>query len=442
MKWIIILIFLFFSCVGVFAQSVNLEQARELALASSRSLLRYEMSIRSSVLDERNQLYSMLPQVSAEYRASMYYLRDWDFINPIETFSSGAAFSITQIIFQGGKSFLQKAISSIATESVRKDAKAEYFNVLDMIDNVYYAVLEAKAALEAEESSLQAALLGLTIAEIRQQSGMINQGDFLKALAEKEARENSRNQARRNLALNMTRFKTLTGINENVELEYIDFSSYDDTILNLAGISDEDADSLYEKLWDILIRDNPSLAKAALNNQRAEKSYTLSRRDFAPTISATIFSTDVNFLYPDRFNSSNHGGVTIRGSIPIDFWVLSNRMEKSRIARDSAVIDYENSVSSLELELGNALTNAFTQAGSVLSLRRSLEYTEKHFEFVMERYRLGQSSVSDLNEATSLFISSRNNLNRASYSFLQSLSRLRSMCALDDEDRLLEILIM
>jgi len=58
----------------------------------------------------------------------------------------------------------------------------------------------------------------------------------------------------------------------------------------------------------------------------------------------------------------------------------------------------------------------------------------------MERYRLSQSSVSDLNDAISLFISARNNLNRASYSFLQSISHIRSLCALDDEQRLIKVL--
>ena len=299
--------------------------------------------------------------------------------------------------------------------------------MLDSADNAYYAVLEASAALEAEEASLQAAVLGLSIAEVRQQSGMINQGDYLKALADKETRENSRNQARRNLSLNKTKFRNITGINENIEPEQIDFSSYEKVIVHLAGISDEGAEKLFEAFWNILAKENPSLAKASLGNQRAEKNHTLTTRDLSPTISATIFSSDFNFLSSSGFNSSSYGGVSIRGSIPVDFWVLTNRMEKSAIARDSAAIDYINAVSSLEQDLRNALSNAYAQAGTVLSSRRTLEYTERHFAFVMERYRLGQGSVSDLSDATSLFINSRNNLNRASYSFLQSLSRLRSL---------------
>jgi outer membrane protein TolC len=423
----------------VFSQTIDLEQARTLALANSKTLARYELAIRSSVLDEKNQLYSMLPSVSANYNASANYLRNWEFLNPLDAYTSGVSFSVTQIIFQGGKGFLNKAISGISTESVRKDALAEYFNTLDSADNAYYAVLEAASALEAEEVSLQTAVLALSIAEVRRSSGMINQGDYLKALADKEARENSRNQARRNLSLSMTKFKTITGL-QTAELDPIDFTMYEDILSRLALITDEEADELFVHFWNIMAADNPSLAKAALGNKRAEMNYTLTKRDYAPTISATIFSSEFGYSSAGGFNSSSNGGFTIKGTIPVDFWVLGNRLEKSKIARDTEAINFTNTQNSLEQELLNALSNVFTQAGSVLSLRRSLEYTEPHFNYVMERYRLSQSSVSDLNDATSLFISARNNLNRASYSFLQSLSRIRSLCALDEEQRLLKIL--
>ncbi|GBU27137.1 hypothetical protein R84B8_00662 [Treponema sp. R8-4-B8] len=439
MKKIAVIILFLLANKNAFSQTVNLEQARTLALANSSSLARYESAIRSSILDEKNQLYSMLPQISADYRATMSYLRNWEFINPIDAFTSGVSFSITQIIFQGGKSFINKAISGIATESVRKDAQAEYFNTLDSADNAYYAVLEAAAALEAEEVSLQTAVLTLSIAEVRQSSGMINRGDYLKALADKEARENSRNQARRNLALCMAKFKTITGA-QTAQLAPIEFSTYEDALAYLSAITDEKADALYAYFWNIMASDNPSLAKAALGNKRAEMNYKLSQRDYAPTISATIFSSEFGYSVANGFNSSSNGGISINGRIPVDFWVLGNRLEKSKIARDTEAVNYANTQISLEQELLTALSNVFTQAGSVISLRRSLEYTESHFNYVMERYRLSQSSVADLNDATSLFISARNSLNRATYSFLQSISRIRSLCAMDDEGHLLNIL--
>jgi outer membrane protein len=441
MKRELILFILFITAgFGLFAQTLNLEQARALGLANSRSLARYELSIRSSILDEKNQLYSMLPSVSAGYNASADYLKDWEFINPVDTFTAGASFSITQIIFQGGKSFIQKAISAISIESVRIDALSEYFNVLDSVDNAYYAALEAAASLEAEKSSLESANMALSIAKIRQESGMINQGDYLKALSDAESRENSYNQTRRNLILSLAKLKTLTGISGTVDLAPVDFSAYEDILARLAVISDEDADVLYEEFHKKVIASNPAFAKSLLNSKMAEKSHTLSKRDYAPVISATIFGTGLNYSTANGFSNSSNGGVSIRGTIPVDFWLLNNKLEKSKLALESAAMDYKNTELSLETELQTALLSAFSQAGSVLSARRSLEYTEKHYQFILERYRLLQSSVSDLGDASSLFINSRNSSISGSYGFLRSLSRLRSLTALDDEKKLIAML--
>jgi len=439
----LILILIFFIAGAVlFAQTINLEQARILALANSRSLASFEMSMRNSIIDERNQLYTMLPQISAGYSASFDFLRNWEFVSPIDTFQANLNFSITQVLFQGGKSFLQRTISSISTESVRRSALAEYFNVLDSIDNAYYAVLEATAALEAAESSLQSAELSLAIAEIRAQTGIINQGEYLRALAAKESQENSRNQARRNLTLNMTRFRNLTGARDQVfELEQINFDAYEELLHKLAGISDEEFERLYANFWSLIAVSNPSIARAALSSQRAELNLTNTKRDYAPTINMTVFSTGINYNTINGFNTTGSGGVTIRGTIPLDFWVMADRVEKSTIARDTALLDFINVESSLEQELLSTLSNLFTQAGSILSSRRSLEYNDRNHEFYMARYRLSQSSVSELNDASSSLIISRNNLNRASYDFLRSLSRLRSMCALDDEEKLIGILL-
>jgi len=429
-----------FAFVGVFAQTLNLEQARTLALANSRSLARYEISIRSSILDEKNQLYSMLPSVSAGVSASAEYLRNWEFLNPVDTFTAGASFSVTQVIFQGGKSFIQKAISAIAVESVRIDALSEYFNVLDSIDSAYYAALEASASLEAEKSSLESAKMAFSIANIRRESGMINQGDYLKALSDVESRENSFNQARRNLALSMTKFKILAGISGAVELEPVDFSEYEGILARLAVISDEDASALQEDFLVKVRTSNPSFAKSTLNSKLAEKNNTLTIRDYAPVITATIFGTGLNYSTANGFSTTSNGGFSIRGTIPVDFWLLNNKLEKNKLALESAAVDYKNAEVSLETELQTALLNLYSQAGSVLSARRSLDYTEKHYQFILERYRLSQSSVSDLTDASTLYINSRNNQISGTYNFLRSLSRLRSLTALDDEKKLLEML--
>jgi outer membrane protein TolC len=311
--------------------------------------------------------------------------------------------------------------------------------VLDSADNAYYAVLEAMAVLEAEESSLQTALTSLSIAEVRHATGMINQGDYLMAMADKETRENSRNQARRNLALNAMKLRALTGLAELPELRQIDFTGYEEMIMRFGIISDNEAGLLYGELWKYIVSTNPSLAKAGLAGQIAEKNISMAQRGYSPSLSAS-FSTGLNYS-PNSGMELSGGRLSLNLSVPVEFWVTANSIEKTKIARDSAALDYKSAEINLQTELQSALLNAFSYAGSVINTGLSLAYSERHFEYVMERYRLSQSSITDLNEASTMLINSRNNLIRARYGFLQSLSKLRSLGVFTEEEKLNEILM-
>jgi len=424
------------------AQTIGIEEVRTLALANSRSLAKYNLTIANTLLDEKSRVFSNLPSLKLEANASMNIWNQKGIVeNPPSTLDAGVSFSVshTQKIFDGGKANIQKAINAIASESSRNDALAEYFSVLDSADNAYYAVLEAMATLQAEESSLQTALTSLSIAEVRQASGMINQGDYLKAMADKETRENSRNQAKRNLTLNMMKLKAIIGLDDLPELQQIDFSGYEELISRLGNMSDNDADSLYGELWKTIVSSNPSLSRSALANQRAANNLSLAQSAYLPTLSASL-SAGLNYSLKNGIEPSG-GKLSINLSIPVDYWVLSNNVEKSKNARDSAALDYIGAEITLGTDLQSALISVFTYAGSVTHTGLSLAYAERHFDYVMERYRLSQSSIGDLNEASTLLINSRNNLTKARYGFLQSLSRLRSLGAFQDEDKLLQILM-
>ncbi|MDR1588391.1 MAG: TolC family protein [Treponema sp.] len=441
-RFVLLSLALLFS-FSVFAEGENLslEQARALALSNSRSLAKYGLAVRSGVLDERSQLYANLPSLSLGASASvnLWNAEGTPQENLLDTFNAGASVSVSQKIFEGGKSLVLRAINSINTEMARKDALAEYFNVLASADSAYYAVLEAAANLEETEAAMETAVLSLSIAEVRQQSGMIGPGDYLKALADKEARETSRNQARRNLALNAAKLKSLTGFGETPRPSPVDFDAYEETIRRLAAIGDEETEAMYAEFRAVLAARNPSLAKAGLAGTRAEKNLSLTKRDYSPSLSAS-FSTGIGYTPPNGVET-NSGRLSLSGSIPLDYWVTAANVEKSRIARDSAALDYLDAESSLETELQSALLDAIAQAGSVVSSRRAWEYAEKHFEYIMELYRLSHNSVSELSDASALLSTSRGQHIRAQYGFLGALSGLRSLGAIEDEEELIKLLL-
>ena len=425
-----------------FAQGepLSLERARELALLNSRSLARYNLAIQSSLLNEKTQRYQDLPSFSLGASASTsLWTKDGvpqDLMK--NTFSAGASFGVSQRLWNGGKNSVLKAINSLGTEISRQDALAEYHAVLNSADTCYYAVLEAAAALEASESSLETASLSLTMAEIRRQSGMINDAAYLQALAEKAGRETARNQSRRDLAVAGLRLKDLLGLDETPALQAVDFDSREGLILLLSNSDDRGIDNLFSVLWKQIQARNPSMIKAALGSERSEKNVGLAKRDYSPTLSASL-STGLNYTIDNGLEPSG-GRLSLSASFPIDVWVTAANVEKQKIARDQAALDYRGAVSSLDMELRTLLLDLISQAGQILSSRRALDYALKHFDQVLELYRLSRNSPSELSDAETLVRNNRNQLSRSQYAFLTSLSKIRSIGVFDAEEEIIALI--
>ncbi|MCL2213988.1 MAG: TolC family protein [Treponema sp.] len=428
-----------------YAQTViDIDTARLLGLTNSKDIAGSDASVRTALLNERSQLYSMLPQVSAGYSASANFLQSSEFVNPVDSFRAGVSLSLNYSIQTGGNDFISMSINKIKTDIERINSLSTYYKVLESIDSAYYSVLRAAAAFESAESSLRAANLALEIATVRFNNGIINQIDYLEAQANRESSENTYNQNRRSLTLSMITLKDLIGVQGDIILEPVNFSIYDDVLRRLAVISNEEADVLYSSLWNAMLANNPSLKTAALNTQVAEMNYTNFFRSYAPTLSIGVnfgdilsYSTNNGFSGPDKFN----GSISLRGTIPIDFWNQSIKIENQKRTLDNSSNSFANTLNDSQKNLLSNLYDVLSQAGSVLSSRRSLEIAQNRYDYQMERYRLSQSSVKDVGDASISLMNSQNNLNNANYTFLQRLSTLRSLCALDDEERLINILL-
>jgi outer membrane protein TolC len=421
-------------------ETLSLEKARELALSNSRSLAKYRLAVQGSALDEKTQGYAGLPSLSAGLSASATIWTGEGVTQDMlkDSFRAGANIGVSQQLWDGGKNSLLKAINSIATGMARQDALAEYFSVLDAADTAYYTVLEAAAALAAAESSLETGVLGLSVAEIRLANNMISQADYLQAQAEKESRETSRSQARRDLSLGRTKLKALTGLAEIPELEPADFEGREKLLRTLADLDDDGIDRLYALLWKQVGERNPGLVKAGLNSTRAEKNVSLAARDYSPTVSASA-SAGLGYDIAGDFNPSP-GSLSLNVNIPLDFHVTAANVAKRRIALEQAALDYRSTEVSLDLEIQSTLLNLVSQAGQTLSSRRALDYADKRLEYVAELYRLSQNSPSELSDAQALVSANRNQLIRAQYGFLRGLSAIRSLGLFDSEDEI-EILI-
>jgi outer membrane protein TolC len=442
MKRILLTLTFFISSIYfIGAETLTLDQARILALANSRSLAKYNLTIQTNRLTERSEFYDKLPKLSLTASTGLTFLNADGIVKEVtaETLNPSVNLGVSkEILFQGGKSLVQKAIDSIDAEVTRKEAQAVYYTVLDEVDSAYYSLLKAAASLESAESALRTVELSLSTAEVRSANGMMSPGDYLQAQYQKEVKENARNQAARTLLLEGVKMRNLTGLKEAPVPEAIDFAACEELIQRLAVLTDAEADALYTGLLKTVAVNNPALAKAILANQKAEKNVTLAKRDYSPSLTIGL-SAGVGYSAVQGFAPT--GKVTLSGNIPLDFWVKANNVAQKRVLQDQTALAYLDAEEELELNLQTALLGLISDAGTVLSSRRAFEYAEKHFAYVMELFRLSQNSVSDLSEASDQMSSNRNQLISSQYGFLLSLSKLRSLGAFADEDVLTGLLL-
>ena len=429
---------------AVFAQeTLSLQRARELALQNSRSLARTSLAVQSSLLNEKTQRYSQWPSLSMSASASVNLWTKEGFPQNMLRDSFNASISIGSLsvkIWDGGKYSINKTINSIATEMSRQDALAEYYSVLSSADSAYYTVLEAAASLEAAESSLATAELSLSMAEIRHANGMINDASYLQVLSEKASRETSRNQSRRDLALAQLRFRELLGINYTPVLQPVELDSLEELINVLANVNDNDFENLFTVFRREIQARNPSYIKAALSSERTYRNLNLAERDYSPTFGASLSMPGLSYTVNKGFEFSSGGRFSLSASIPLDFWVIAANVQKQKISQQQAALDFRSATSSLDIEISTLILDLVSQAGQIVSSRRALDYAQKHFDQVFELYRLSRYSPSELSDAETMVRNNRNSFNRARYSFLSGMSKIRSAGVFDTEEQVVELI--
>jgi outer membrane protein len=433
-----IALMIFAVCTSAFAQeTLSLEDVRNLVLSNSRALAKINLSIQSSQLTEDAKLFDYLPSISLGASASTSL---WGNQSMKESFDAGVNLTINEnvVIWNGGRNTVLNQIDNIAAEMTRKEALSEYYSVLDSADQAYYTVLLAQASLASAELSLENSALALSIAEIHRESGMLNIADLLQAQADHESKKASLNQAKRDLSLALTKLKSITRMSEIPNLQAVDFSRYESLIQEFSLLTDDDIQNLYAKLWKILSANNPSFSRAALTLQRSDHNVSLAEKEYFPSVSASL-STGLGYSYQNGFNVSD-GRISLSASIPLDFWVTNNNVQNRKIAQQQSVLDYEDTMDSFDLSIQTGILDCISQAETVISSQKALEYAEKHYESVFELYRLSQNSVSELSSASSLVNSNRNQLIRAQYNFLSCLSVIRSLGAFDSDQKVIDFL--
>jgi len=209
-------------------------------------------------------------------------------------------------------------------------------------------------------------------------------------------------------------------------------------ITRLAVYSDSDTAKFIDNLTSIVLANNPDLAKAALTSTKSEKAVSLAVVEYFPTVSASV-TGGVNYTVPDGVSSPS-AKVSLTASVPLDAWKTGVSVASSKLAQKQSALSLSDSRQTVGISLQTAVYDCISEAQSVVSSAKALEYAQKHYENVLALYRLNSASTSNLSDASSLVSTNTTNLISARYNFLSGLSAIKALSALDNDAKVLDLI--
>lgn len=415
--------------------SMSLAEARELALSKSKSLKQALLAVDASLLEEKSDRYGTLPDASVAVKGAFDYAGASS-LALADSAAVSATLSVSQTLYDGGANAILLAIDKLATKSARQEARAAYFSALLAVDQAYYGVLEARAALDAAESDLAASKAHQDITQAKFDSGMVIKASVMEAQAETASKETALSQARKSLAVATSSLKSLTGNgSQPAEIEQATYQSAMDRLMEM---SETDAAAMVAALSETAAANNPDLAAASIAADAAAKEIEQARAGNSPTIAAA-WSHTASYSAASGFDPASGGALTLSLSIPLDFLSVNAAVQSKSVAAAKSALASQSAAETLMLEIESDLYGLVSSASSVSSSAKALEYAESNYAAKLELFKLSRASSSDLSDAQLLVSSSRSALISARYTFLKGLSALRCLVGMEEEGLFLSL---
>jgi adhesin transport system outer membrane protein len=418
--------------------ALTLQQARALALTRSATLRGAALAVDAASLAAQAQGYAALPSISASAGGSYGY--ELDATRSASPWSGSAKIAATQTLFDGGRTSELVKKYGFATEAARESLRSTRISLLGQVDAAFFAVLGARASVDAATSDLDSAKLRQTIAQAKIDAGSLSKSAYLQTQADTAGYETSLLLAKKALDSAKAKLASLTGRSAATALEPVDFSAYDGLLAKLSALDGAAIDRLAADIVAIAKANSPALSGYALSIRQASSGVAIAKAAFAPTVAAG-FSQGLSLAQDPitgKLGQTYPGSVSLTASMSLDLWNTKNALASAEVASAEASLSAGQGETDLELGVVQALYEWISSAASIGSAAKALDYAQSNYDNVLERFKLSSATTSDLSAAEALVSTDRTALIAARYGFLSNLSTLGGLAGLEDATKLTE----
>jgi len=394
---------------------ISLAEALDIALINNPGTKQTWAAARVSAAEYGRSLSDdfVLADVSAQYqrmRTTFFVLGQREVLHQT---IAGASLNLSYLVLDFGQ---VRYTSYAALESLFNadwTHNREIQNVIQMVMNDYYDYLYQKELLKARRSDVDNAQVTLdaTLAALR--TGMADVSDQVQATTTLKQNQLTVVQQKQNLHNAYTRFINNLGIPPNLKIAFTDYPETIETF---------DVESLDELIL-VAMQSRPDLIAAEAKVKSQENLLTASERLYLPTVS-TDFSIGRNY-FGQGFNDGYNFDFIASLSFPLfQGFFIKNTVKEAKADLKFAQAELDETRLNVLQDVTNYREDVILAREALVYAREFLDSAKIEFEVLLEKYKVGTTTIVDLISAQTAVADARAQLAQSERNWFSSLVNL------------------
>jgi outer membrane protein len=320
--------------------------------------------------------------------------------DPVSNYNTRLA--VVQPVWNGGKEYVGRKQATLAKEaSVQDRERARQETVFNVI-KAYYGVLLATEYYKVAVQSLDTSAATVKLAEARFKAGAVLQSDLLRATVQHADVQEMATRSRNSVKLALAALNFAMGVPQGTEHEV-------SGSLSTQNVSDEMNAMLNEAASK-----RPDLLSMELNRRNAEKSVTMARSDYLPSLNV-MGQLDWN---SDKLAGDEAKSWAVMAVLQWNLFdgLVTRSKVKEALATNSRMRSLEEQTrSAVQLQVRQAYYNLTASLDRIAATSSSVQEAEEGLRIVQKRYEVGMTTFVDVLGAENSLIRARTNVLQALY---------------------------
>jgi outer membrane protein len=320
--------------------------------------------------------------------------------DPISNYNT--RLSVMQPVWNGGKEYVGRKQATLAKEaSIQDRERARQETVFNVI-KAYYGVLLAKEYYKVAVQSLETTSATVKLAEARYKAGAVLQSDLLRATVQLAEVKEMATRSQNSVKLAIAALNFAMGVPQGTEHEVSGILSARDLKTGMAAMLDDAASK------------RPDLMSMELNRRNTEKSVTMARADYLPSLNV-MGQMDWNSDKPAGDEAKSWAVMAVLQWNLFDGLVTRSKV-KEALATSSRMRSLEEQTrSAVQLQVMQAYYNLTASLDRIAATSSSVQEAEEGLRIVQQRYEVGMTTFVDVLGAENSLIRARTNVLQALY---------------------------